>query len=239
MVQRGICDARNGQAAAIKATAAPLPEASERTPKTEPSGQGAQRSWSLLVARIAEGDQAAHEELYANLSRSARYYFCRHLGPFDLDDRLHDLYLAVVTALRAGSLREPEALMGFIRTILRRQVAAGIDVAVRARRNIAESEAVVIQLVDKGPTPEGRAMDREKARLMRQLLQEASHRDREILTRFYLQQQPQALICQQMELDETQFRLLKSRAKARFEALVQERLKKTVGQEGRRVSAAA
>jgi RNA polymerase sigma-70 factor (ECF subfamily) len=36
------------------------------------------------------------------------------------------------------------------------------------------------------------------------------------LTRFYLKEQPQEQICREMDLSETQFRLLKSRAKAKF-----------------------
>jgi len=36
------------------------------------------------------------------------------------------------------------------------------------------------------------------------------------LIRFYLHEEPQAVICEKMNLTVTQFRLLKSRAKARF-----------------------
>ena len=43
-----------------------------------------------------------------------------------------------------------------------------------------------------------------------------SRRDREILHRFYVQEQSQEQICQEMSLSYNQFRLLKSRAKARF-----------------------
>jgi len=48
------------------------------------------------------------------------------------------------------------------------------------------------------------------------VLRGVSDRDREILTRFYLMEQTQQEICDGMSLSETQFRLLKSRAKARF-----------------------
>jgi DNA-directed RNA polymerase specialized sigma24 family protein len=48
-----------------------------------------------------------------------------------------------------------------------------------------------------------------------------SSRDREILRRFYLLEQPQGLICQEMGLSHNQFRLLKSRAKAKFGKLGQ------------------
>jgi len=62
---------------------------------------------------------------------------------------------------------------------------------------------------------------------MVQVLQEISPRDREILTRFYLHGQEQDEICQEMNLTETQFRLLKSRAKARFGELGRKRLSPT------------
>jgi hypothetical protein len=51
---------------------------------------------------------------------------------------------------------------------------------------------------------------------MKTVLSSVSDRDREILTRFYLMEQSQERICRDMNLTDTQFRLLKSRAKARF-----------------------
>ena len=49
----------------------------------------------------------------------------------------------------------------------------------------------------------------------RRVLKGISRRDREILNRFYVQE-PMAKICDEMGLSYNQFRLLKSRAKARF-----------------------
>jgi RNA polymerase sigma-70 factor (ECF subfamily) len=57
---------------------------------------------------------------------------------------------------------------------------------------------------------------RQKAELMKSALEALSQRDRDILVRFYLQEQSQEQICREMSLTETQFRLLKSRAKAKF-----------------------
>jgi RNA polymerase sigma factor (sigma-70 family) len=188
-----------------------------------PPPDSAVRSWSALVEGVQEGERAAMEELYTNFSRGIRYYFCKHLGPSDLDDRVHDAYLTVVQAIRAGSLREPEALMGFVRTIIRRQVAAGIDAAVQSRRERAELEVGTL-IADVRQNPEQEAISRQKTQLMVQVLEEISTRDKEILTRFYLRGQSQEKICQEMRLTETQFRLLKSRAKARFGELGRKRL---------------
>ncbi|MBC7924468.1 MAG: sigma-70 family RNA polymerase sigma factor, partial [Bryobacteraceae bacterium] len=76
-------------------------------------------------------------------------------------------------------------------------------------------ESGVIVVDDKG-TPEEKAIGQQKEDLMVKVLRSLSDRDREILTRFYLHEQSQEQICMDMKLSETQFRLLKSRAKARF-----------------------
>jgi RNA polymerase sigma-70 factor, ECF subfamily len=137
------------------------------------------------------------------------------LGPEELDDRVHDTFLVVVQAVRKGDLREPERLMGFVRTIVRRQVAAYIDQAVQTRRDQADIECGVT-VVDGKSDPEQQAMARQKKALMKSVLESLSKRDRDILVRFYLNEEPQEQICKEMSLTETQFRLLKSRAKARF-----------------------
>jgi RNA polymerase sigma-70 factor (ECF subfamily) len=172
-------------------------------------------NWAQLVAQIKAGEDAGLEYLYKQFSRGIRYYLCRHLGPEELDDRVHDTFLVVVQAIRKGDLREPERLMGFVRTIVRRQVAAYIDQAVQTRRDQADIECGVAVADGKGD-PEQQAIARQKKELMKSVLDSLSKRDRDILVRFYLNEEPQEKICEEMSLTETQFRLLKSRAKARF-----------------------
>jgi RNA polymerase sigma-70 factor (ECF subfamily) len=156
------------------------------------------------------------EELYQLFSRGIRFYLCRQLGPQELDDKVHDTFVVVVQAIRRGELREPQRLMGFVRTIVRRQVAAHIDRVVHNRREQAE--------FDSTGNPEEAAIFRQRIGLIRQVLGELSERDREILTRFYIDEQSQEQICAEMGLTETQFRLLKSRAKARFGELGKKKL---------------
>lgn len=179
--------------------------------------------WTALVERIHDGDNSAMEELYRIFSRGVRYYLCRHLGPQELDDKVHDTFLIVVQAIQSGGLREPERLMGFVRTVVRRQVAAFIDDAVQSRRDFADLE-MGGRVPDGRQNPEQRAIQDEKTNLMVRVLRGISRRDREILTRFYLYEQPQEQICEEMSLSETQFRLLKSRAKARFGEMGRRRL---------------
>jgi RNA polymerase sigma factor (sigma-70 family) len=163
------------------------------------------------------------EELYQIFSRGIRFYLCRQLGPQELDDRVHDSFLVVVQAIRKGELREPQRLMGFVRTIVRRQVAAHIDKAVQTRREQAEIDTS-LRVADPHEDPEQSAIFTQRKQLIHQVLSELSGRDREILTRFYLQEESQEQICEEMGLTDTQFRLLKSRAKARFGELGKKKL---------------
>ncbi len=181
------------------------------------------QNWLVLVESIRSGESSGMEELYRVFSRGVRYYLCRQLGPQDLDDKVHDTFLIVVQAIRKGDLREPERLMGFVRTVVRRQVAAQIDRAVQSRREQADMDSTVL-LSDKHDTPEEAAITRQHEQVAETVLRSVSIRDREILTRFYLMEQTQEEICEEMSLSETQFRLLKSRAKARFGELGRKQL---------------
>lgn len=171
--------------------------------------------WLVLVEKIRTNDTAGMEELYRLFSKGMRYYLCRQLGPQDLDDRVHDCFLVVVQAIRRGELREPDRLMGFVRTIVRRQIAGHIDSAIQARRQMVDLDTTR-GLADAAENPERDVESRQQEQLAFEVLKGISTRDREILTRFYLQEQTQETICREMNLTETQFRLLKSRAKARF-----------------------
>jgi RNA polymerase sigma-70 factor (ECF subfamily) len=180
---------------------------------TDSTGGG--RNWLALVESIQRNEQNGMEELYKVFSRGVRFYLCRQLGPQDLDDKVHDTFLIVVQAITRGELREPERLMGFVRTVVRRQVAAQIDRAVQNRREQADL-ASGTTISDRRDTPEEAAITRQHEEVAETVLKGISERDREILTRFYLMEQTQEEICDEMRLSETQFRLLKSRAKARF-----------------------
>ncbi len=178
---------------------------------------------SLLVERIRSGETDGMEELYQLFSKGIRFYLCRQLGPQEFDDKVHDTFVLVVLAIRRGELREPQRLMGFVRTIVRRQVAAHIDRVVHIRRDHLDLESSA-RVADPCGNPEQAAMFRQRTELINRVLGEMTDRDREILTRFYLEEEGQDQICAEMTLTETQFRLLKSRAKARFGELGRKKL---------------
>ena len=152
-----------------------------RTPRSTPGG-------SQLVGRIRSSQTDGMAELYHLFSKGVRFYLCRQLGQQDLDDRVHDTFVVVVQAIRRGELREPERLMGFVRTIVRRQVASHIDKAVQTRREQLDLDASS-RVADPHGNPEEAAIFHQKEDLIRKVLSELTSRDREILTRFYLEEE--------------------------------------------------
>jgi len=126
-------------------------------------GQPRQADWSGLVARIQSADVLAMEELYQIFSRGIRFHLCRRLGPQELDDKVHDTFLIVVQAIQRGELREPDRLMGFVRTIVRRQIAAYIDELIQNRKESA-GEDVDERIPDSRRNPEQNIAFRQKNR---------------------------------------------------------------------------
>jgi RNA polymerase sigma factor (sigma-70 family) len=191
-----------------------IPLDAEHAGRTGQSGSPMDH-WAEIVDRIQQGDPAAVEELYLFFVRGIRFFLCRQLGSQELDDKVHDTFVIVLQAIKRGELRDPTRLMAFVRTVVRRQVAGYIDQAVQVRKEHVELETGN-HVMDHRSSPEDRAIFDEQVAIMLELLDKIEGRDREILERFYLQEQPQEQICGDMGLSETQFRLLKSRAKTRF-----------------------
>jgi RNA polymerase sigma factor (sigma-70 family) len=191
------------------------PDPLEADKQPNHSGSSVQIDWHQLVKRIHQGEESGMAELYGLFARGIRYYLGRQLGSQEIDDKVHDTFLIVVQAIRQNKLREPDRLMGFVRTVVRCQVAAHIDHIVHRRREELNLD-VGVRVADRRRNPEQTAAFRQRVEFMRDILAKLSERDRELLTRFYLHEESQEQICEEMNLTETQFRLFKSRAKARF-----------------------
>lgn len=187
-----------------------------------PSLDNRGRSFTDIVARIRNNDPSGREDLFALLNRGIRFYFARRVPSQEIEDRLHDLFMIVFAAIRNGNLRDPERLAGFIRVIAQRQVAAYIGTAVQRRNETSidhDHHDQSIVFVDSGKTPEQIALEQEQTDLAVKILAGMNSREQEVLRRFYLLEQDPATIQAEMGLTETQFRLLKCRAKGRFAEL--------------------
>ena len=182
-----------------------------------------QVDWRVVVDQIRRGDPAGEETLYQNLRTGARLFLQRRLGTPDVDDKVHDLFLNIVKSIRADELREPERLMGFVRTLLFRQLSLEVSRLAKTRDTTSGIDAVK-DVSHSLPTPEQQTLEKEKVELMKEMLRELSDRDFEVLTRSYLREQPAEQVCSEMSLTPAQFQLLKTRAKARLAELMRRKL---------------
>jgi RNA polymerase sigma-70 factor (ECF subfamily) len=171
-------------------------------------------NWADLVGRVRGGDRSGAEVLYHTVTGNARAKLRRTVEPQLVDDRLHDIVVTVLEAIHGGMLREPDRLMGFVRTVTQRQVSAHIRSNITRRRRLTQIGPLEFPS-PREHSPEAAFVDRERTEGLRKLLKRLRARDREILIRFYCHEQDQNEICREMNLTATQFRLFKSRAIAR------------------------
>jgi RNA polymerase sigma factor (sigma-70 family) len=190
------------------------------TAPNDPSGQRAQ--FSELVEQVQRGHPNALEELYV-LARNFTFFLMRQLGEEDLLDKVHDIFLTVAQAIRAGKLRDPERLIPFLTTVTRFYTYNQIEKRVRGRKRSACLEEVNPE--DDRIDLERDAYRRQRRRIAVEILQALPHKDRDVLHRFYLEEQSKEQICREMQLTPTQFRLLKSKAKAAFAQLGEQRVR--------------
>lgn len=171
-------------------------------------------SYADVVNNVRDDRPEGLQQLYALfkvLSGSLR----KQMGFVEFEDRLHDVYLMVIEAIRDGRLREPEALSSYIHGVARLSTCSKVGVRARHRRLSGSLEHWVKNNHGKS-TPEEQLAKKQRLAIMRDLLRSLTERDREIITRFYLHEQPKHQICLEMDLTDTQFRLAKSRAKQKL-----------------------
>lgn len=167
------------------------------------------------------GDAQALGEMY-RLTLPGLKAFLAMRVPRDLvEDYAHDIFMALVKFVEAGSVRDHRCLPGILRTMALRYIS-------EHRRNVEltpfDSDTLERYVPDRRVDLETGYHRRQQMEFAMATLKLLTDRQREILKRFYLDEQSQDQICKEMGLTETQFRLLKSRAKARFGELGRRRL---------------
>jgi RNA polymerase sigma factor (sigma-70 family) len=175
-----------------------------------------------LVENVRLGQPAALEDLYG-LVKNFTFFLIRQLGADDLQDSIHDIFLAVVQAIRAGRLRNPERLTAFLTAVARFHTYTRIDVRVRSR---ARSVGIDGMDVADSTNLEQRVYKQQKLRMVREMLHSMAPLDREVLCRFYLEDHPKEQICEDLKLTPNQFRNIKSQAKQLLTSIGHRRVRK-------------
>ncbi|MGH8226553.1 MAG: RNA polymerase sigma factor [Steroidobacteraceae bacterium] len=170
---------------------------------------------SLLVAAISEGG-SLQEALYVKYRRPLLQVFLQRRVNADVaQDLVQRTFLQAIKKIRAEGLTEPAKLGGYLhRTAC--NLATQYWRGELSRREDAAGEALG-EISDGALSLEERIDNELLARCVRELMtQLPAPRDREVLVRFYLHEEPKASVCRDMELSGLQFNQVLWRARQRF-----------------------
>ena len=171
---------------------------------------------SDLVRRIIAGDRDAETEFVDRYARGVNA-MVRHAcsDRSAVEDLCQDVLKTVLEKIRTGSLRDPERLSGFVAS-LARNLVIGHGRRLGSRPAAATLSATA-DLRDASPGPLEQLLDAERAALVRRVLDQLpTARDREILRRFYIENQDKDEICAALDLTREHFNRVLFRARERY-----------------------
>lgn len=177
---------------------------------------------SRIVSGIGNGQSSAEAELVERYSRGLRYFLSRRVDDHErVRDLLQETLCIALVKLREIELDKPERLAGYLRGIAMR-------VAMNAgRRRKREPLSMDVEALERIPDNEPRqfqfvAREQTAAAVRRLLVSMPVKRDRELLTRYYVQDEDKEEICKALGLDSLHFNRVLFRAKGRFRKLLED-----------------
>jgi len=173
-------------------------------------------------------ERAAVERLIASQYAGLRLLIQRRTGNAEVaGDILHQAVSTTWEKWQAGLVQRPEAIAGYIF-----QVA--MNLLRNRRRSISERadrhvDSEVLGILPADTDSADRWLEKKIAGRVKRILQQlSSPRDREILVRFYLQEEEKDTICRDLALDADQFDKVLHRARGRLKDLLESQgLRKT------------
>jgi RNA polymerase sigma-70 factor (ECF subfamily) len=176
---------------------------------------------ATIVEGIRDGDSDAESRLLERYSNGLRYLLLRRTRDEErARDLLQDTFLIAITKLRETELEEPERLAGYLRGIA---IRVALNAGRRRQREPYPMEVeAVTQIPDREPGQfDHVAREQTKAAVLKLLKTMPMKRDREILTRFYVEDQDKDEICKTLGLDSLHFNRVLFRARKRFRKILE------------------
>ncbi|HUL82761.1 MAG TPA: sigma-70 family RNA polymerase sigma factor [Gammaproteobacteria bacterium] len=174
-----------------------------------------------MARRIGAGDGAAEAQLVERYQRGVLYLLKRRTRDVDLAlDLRQETFRIAIEKLRAKEISEPERIGAFVRGIA---VNLAIADARKTNRRATTADSDAVDLVaDPADGPADAVASEQTRAAVRALLDDMSvPRDRDILLRFYVEDEDKESICTALGVDSAHFNRVLFRAKQRFRALLE------------------
>jgi len=190
--------------------------------RQDPALQEEARIAATIVQGIRAGDGRAESRLVERYSNGLRYLLRRRAHDDErARDLLQDTLAIAIAKLREVDLENPERLAGYLRGIA---IRVALNAGRRQQREPYPMEAEAVgQIQDREPRQFDHVAREQTQVAVHKLLRSMPvKRDRELLTRFYVQDQDKDEICKALDLDSLHFNRVLYRAKKRFRRLLEE-----------------
>lgn len=165
-----------------------------------------------LVCQIRDGSDSAIADLYHQLRPGMKIFLKRRIG-IDYEDALQDSFLALLAGIQSGSLQHPSALRSYLCTIMIRECRNAYHNPRQVELDVTSEQFGCSGAVNAMHL----SFERDsKRRFVTDALDRLPIRMRMVIEMCFLEEKPNEVVKKELFLSETQFRLLKSRAKFRL-----------------------
>jgi RNA polymerase sigma-70 factor (ECF subfamily) len=173
-----------------------------------------------LAERVTRGDTAAEEALVKRFQRGVMQILLSETPDRELArDLAQETFVIVIQRLRSGPLDDPLRLAAYVAQTARNLLIAENRRFVR-RRTRLDPDAVDAAADDTAHQELAREADSAAGVVRKLLAQLKSERDRQVMVRFYLDEEPKASICKDLQLSDLQFNQVLFRARDRLRQLL-------------------
>ncbi len=173
-----------------------------------------------LTQDIRAGDKNAESLLVQRYRNGLLFFLARQCGDEALaEDIAHDTFVTVIQRLRGDGIEQPEKLSGFILSTAKNLLLA--QFRKNKRRRTETDTQQVERVLSEDPSQEESLTRVHTAEIVREVLADLPNpRDRELLVRFYLDEEDKSTICQTLELSSLHFNRVIHRARNRMKEAI-------------------
>ena len=151
---------------------------------------------------------------------------CMVQEPALAEDLCNETFRIVLERLRREPLEEPTKLAAYLAQTARSLAMADRRKTSR-RQTITGEQYAIDHVADEGADPSLALESQTRAKAMRKVLEEMPNvRDRQLLVRFYLNDEDRVDICRDLNLTEVHFNRVIFRARERFRVLLDKRFER-------------
>lgn len=173
-----------------------------------------------LAQRIEAGDTLAEEQLFRRYSKGLRLMLiARSKCPAKSDDACQEAFSICIQRIRNGELRDHARLKSFLYSTASNVLR---DIHRREDRFATWNPELDTRTEDEAASKI--IFDKQRNMLIARLIQELpTERDRDVLTKFYLEETERDELCKQLNIDSVHFSRVIFRAKQRLKVLLEKK----------------